>query len=80
MGASCSRPIPAANRGRVPVKEPRQGADPSRAVLPRHAHQIRLNDRFELKAFHTAVLAPGRVPLDILQQVGDRWIAGQAPA
>jgi len=36
--------------------------------------KARLGDRFDLKAFHSAVLAPGRVPLDILQQVGDRWI------
>ena len=36
-----------------------------------------LGQRFDLKAFHTAVLGSGRVPLDILQQVGDRWIATQ---
>ncbi len=31
---------------------------------------------FDLKAFHDAVLGCGRVPLDILQRVGDDWIAG----
>ena len=36
-----------------------------------------LGQRFDLKAFHTAALGSGRVPLDILQQVGDRWIATQ---
>lgn len=39
-----------------------------------------LGPRFDLKAFHTAVLGSGRVPLDILQQVGDRWIAAQVSA
>ena len=39
-----------------------------------------LGPRFDLKAFHAAVLGSGRVPLDILQQVGDRWIASQVRA
>jgi uncharacterized protein (DUF885 family) len=34
-----------------------------------------LGARFQIADFHEAVLASGRVPLDILQQVGDRWIA-----
>ncbi len=33
--------------------------------------------RFDLKAFHDTVLNCGRVPLDILQKVGDEWIAGR---
>lgn len=37
--------------------------------------KARLGTRFDIKRFHTAVLASGRVPLEILQQVGDRWIA-----
>ncbi len=36
-----------------------------------------LGPRFQIKAFHDAVLNCGRVPLDILQGVGERWIAGQ---
>ncbi len=36
-----------------------------------------LGPRFQLRDFHEAVLASGRVPLDILQQLGDRWIAEQ---
>jgi len=32
--------------------------------------------KFDIKAFHDAVLSCGRVPLDILQRVGDDWIAG----
>ena len=34
-----------------------------------------MGPRFDIKAFHDAVLNCGRVPLDILQQVGDGWIA-----
>ena len=37
--------------------------------------KAKMGERFDIKGFHDAVLAPGRVPLDILQQVGDRWIA-----
>jgi uncharacterized protein (DUF885 family) len=33
--------------------------------------------KFEIKAFHDAVLNCGRVPLDILQRVGDDWIASR---
>ena len=32
--------------------------------------------KFDIKAFHDTVLGCGRVPLDILQRVGDEWIAG----
>ncbi len=28
---------------------------------------------FDLKAFHTAVLRHGRVPLDVLRRVGEEW-------
>ncbi len=30
---------------------------------------------FDLKAYHAAVLAYGRVPLDMLREIGDAWIA-----
>ncbi len=36
-----------------------------------------MGPRFDIKAFHDAVLDCGRVPLDILQKVGDDWIAGR---
>ena len=36
-----------------------------------------LGPRFDIKAFHDAVLGIGRVPLDILEAEGDRWIAAQ---
>ena len=31
--------------------------------------------RFDIKAYHTAVLRHGRLPLDVLRQVGERWMA-----
>ncbi|WP_137786803.1 DUF885 family protein [Sphingomonas sp. 3P27F8] len=31
--------------------------------------------RFDLKGYHSAVLRYGRVPLDVLRQIGDGWIA-----
>ena len=38
-----------------------------------------LGPRFDIKAFHDAVLGIGRVPLDILEAEGNRWIAAQKP-
>ncbi len=37
-----------------------------------------MGPRFDIKAFHDTVLNCGRVPLDILQRVGDDWIARMA--
>jgi uncharacterized protein (DUF885 family) len=34
-----------------------------------------LGDRFDLKAFHAVVLENGGVPLTILEQLVDEWIA-----
>ena len=39
-----------------------------------------LGARFDIKDFHEAVLDCGRVPLDILDQVGDAWIASRKMA
>jgi uncharacterized protein (DUF885 family) len=39
-----------------------------------------LGDRFDLKAFHTVVLENGPLPLTILEDVVNRWIAAQKPA
>jgi uncharacterized protein (DUF885 family) len=39
-----------------------------------------LGDKFDIKDFHEAVLSCGRVPLDILDQVGADWIAARRQA
>jgi uncharacterized protein (DUF885 family) len=39
-----------------------------------------LGAKFEIKDFHEAVLSGGRVPLDILDQLGDAWIAARKAA
>lgn len=36
-----------------------------------------LGDRFDLRKFHTAVLADGALPLDVLEAKIERWIAAQ---
>ena len=39
-----------------------------------------LGPKFDIKDFHEAILSGGRVPLDILDQVGDAWIAARRTA
>jgi uncharacterized protein (DUF885 family) len=39
-----------------------------------------LGPKFDIKAFHDAVLSGGRVPLDILDRTGDAWIAARKTA
>jgi uncharacterized protein (DUF885 family) len=36
-----------------------------------------LGDRFDVRKFHTAVLADGALPLDVLEAKIDRWITAQ---
>ena len=38
----------------------------------------RLGDRFDIRAFHDALLAEGALPLDVLEQRMDAWIEAQA--
>ena len=39
-----------------------------------------LGDKFDLRAFHDQVLDSGALPLDVLSERIDAWIAGQKPA
>jgi uncharacterized protein (DUF885 family) len=45
-------------------------------VRLRDAAQARLGARFDLRAFHATVLAGGTMPLEVLAQVVDDWVAG----
>ena len=40
----------------------------------RERAKAKLGPRFDVKAYHTAVLRHGRLPLDVLRQVGGRWM------
>ncbi len=40
--------------------------------------KAKMGDRFDLKDYHNAVLRHGRVPLDVLRRIGDRWVASSA--
>jgi hypothetical protein len=51
-----------------------------RIVELREKARARLGDRFSLKAYHNLVLRVGNVPLDVLGQEVDRWIATPAAA
>ena len=51
-----------------------------RIVELRDKAQSALGDKFSLPAFHDVVLKTGSVPLDVLGQVVDRWIAAQKRA
>ncbi|MBY0520999.1 MAG: DUF885 family protein, partial [Sphingomonas sp.] len=42
--------------------------------------QATLGVKYDIKDFHEAVLGSGRVPLEILEQVGDEWIVARAKA
>jgi uncharacterized protein (DUF885 family) len=43
----------------------------------RHRAQAALGPRFDIKAFHRAILEDGALPLDVLDDKIDRWIAAQ---
>ena len=86
------RPISSSRTARLPGFATREVerycATPGQACSYKLGHTVftglrtrakaRLGARFDLKAFHDAVLNCGRVPLEILQGVGDDWMARQA--
>ncbi|MDB6102163.1 MAG: hypothetical protein JWO52_2162, partial [Gammaproteobacteria bacterium] len=39
----------------------------------------RLGSRFDIKAFHDQILAGGSMPLQILQEKVERWLATSPP-
>ena len=41
----------------------------------RERAKAKMGSAFDLKAYHAAMLAQGRVPLDVLRTMGDAWIA-----
>jgi len=43
----------------------------------RERARIALGDKFNIAAFHDAVLAEGSLPLSVLDSYIDRWIAAQ---
>ncbi len=43
----------------------------------RRRAEIELGDRFDIRAFHDALLGAGALPLDLLEQRMDRWMASQ---
>ena len=44
-------------------------------VAIRDKAEAKAGARFDLKAYHSAVLRYGRVPLDVLTQIGDEWVS-----
>jgi uncharacterized protein (DUF885 family) len=51
-----------------------------RILALRQKAQAALGERFDLRAFHDAVLGQGALPLDLLDQQIERWIAARAAA
>lgn len=41
----------------------------------RHKAEKQLGDKFDIRDFHTLVLANGALPLDVLEEQVDQWIA-----
>ena len=49
-------------------------------VKLRDTAQAKLGSKYDIKDFHEAVLAHGRLPLDVLERTTNEWIAAQADA
>jgi uncharacterized protein (DUF885 family) len=52
----------------------------TRIVALREKAKAALGPKFQIKDFHDMVLGNGRVPLEVLDRVGDGWIAGRRAA
>ena len=71
--------------GRAALEVERYCVNPGQACSYKLGHSVFVDIRerakakggaaFDLKAYHTAVLRHGRLPLDVLRQVGERWLA-----
>ena len=48
-----------------------------RVLQMRRDAEEALKDRFDLRAFHDALLAGGAMPLDLLEKRMHEWVAGQ---
>ncbi len=74
-------------RGNITREVERYCATPGQACSYKLGHTVftglrsdakaKLGARFDLKAWHDAVLGCGRVPLEVLQGVGDAWTRAQ---
>ncbi len=51
-----------------------------RIVALRDKARAALGDRFDLRGFHNAAIDGGAMPLDVLDEEIDRWIAMQKTA
>ena len=43
-------------------------------VAPREKAKKSLGDKFDIRQFHEVILSDGSVPLDVLEELVDRWI------
>ena len=71
--------------GRSALEVERYCVNPGQACSYKIGHSVfvdlrdqakaRQGARFDIKAFHTEMLRHGRLPLDVLRQVGETWVA-----
>ena len=71
--AGSSSPIDKRTPNRSPGFQPAGG----QLVALRARAQAALGPRFDVRAFHDAVLENGALPLDVLEKRVNRWIAAQ---
>lgn len=54
-----------------------EGAQTAGQMFGTVSAKMGLGDKFDIRAFHDALLGGGALPLDILQQRMDQWVEGQ---